>query len=315
MPSSSVREFSDPEDYATALRATTLRLTITQGGVFAGRIVRVDLHDLWMQRFSESLPQIGHSVIVPGRAIISFWSQPGPSQMWNGTEVGSSSLVRHGESEEFYRRSAAASSRASMSLPVERMASVGTAMAGGDLTPPPVPLLVTPSSAAMAKLRRLHAAAGYLAETAPDLLARPEVARGLEQALIEAMVACLRTGSAGEDRGARRHQATIMRRFHRAVEESAGQPLYMPELWAAIGMPDRTLRACCQEYLGMSPKRYLLLRRMDLARLALRRADPTGATVTEIATQFGFWQFGRFAGEYQSLFGELPSATLRRPPE
>jgi AraC-like DNA-binding protein len=65
----------------------------------------------------------------------------------------------------------------------------------------------------------------------------------------------------------------------------------------------------------MGPKRYLLPRRMHLARRALRQAAPAAASVTDIATRFGFWQLGRFAVEYQSLFGESPSATLRRLPE
>jgi len=54
---------------------------------------------------------------------------------------------------------------------------------------------------------------------------------------------------------------------------------------------------------------------MNLARRALRDSSPERATVTEIATRYGFWQFGRFAGEYKSLFGEAPSATLHRPRE
>ncbi len=80
------------------------------------------------------------------------------------------------------------------------------------------------------------------------------------------------------------------------------------------GASDRTLRACCHEYLGMSPTRYLWLRRMHLARRGLRTADPAATTVTEVATSYGFQEFGRFSVAYRSLFGESPSAALRRPP-
>ena len=55
--------------------------------------------------------------------------------------------------------------------------------------------------------------------------------------------------------------------------------------------------------------------RMHLARRALRMADPATTTVTEIATSYGFWELGRFSVTYGSLFGESPSAALRRPPD
>jgi transcriptional regulator GlxA family with amidase domain len=63
----------------------------------------------------------------------------------------------------------------------------------------------------------------------------------------------------------------------------------------------------------MGPIRYLRLRRMNLAHRALLAADPAQKTVTEIATGHGFWELGRFSVEYRTLFGEPPSASLRRP--
>jgi len=220
--------------------------------------------------------------------------------------------VRYSEGQNNYRRSSGFAAYGGMSLPVAEMAAFGEALAGIDLTPPCDAMLIAPLPAAMARLQRLHAAAGDLAETAPEILANPDTARGLEQVLVEAMVGCLAEQKARDNNSAQGQHAIIMRRFRRVLEENPEQPLYIPEICKAIRVPDRTLRQCCQEHLGMGPKRYLLLRRLHLARRALRQAQADTTTVTGTATRFGFWQLGRFAVEYQSLFGESPSATLRR---
>ena len=312
MPSSAVRTFTDPDDYAASIRATTSDLTVTGRGHFTAKRIRVDLHRLWMQRFSDNLPRIIQTAHITGRAIITFRTQPGPRLLAGGVEIQPTGMIRHSEGETYYQRSSGSACFGSISLPVEDMVSVGAAIAGCNLTPPHDPLPITPSPFAMARLQRLHAVAGQLAENAPEIIANPEAARGLEQALIEALVGCLGQGEVREDRAALRRHAMIMRRFRRAVEENPDEPLYIPELCKAIGVSDRTLRLCCQEQLGMSPKRYLLLHRMHLARRALRDSAPTATSVTEIATRYGFWQFGRFAGEYRSLYGELPSTTFGR---
>ena len=90
----------------------------------------------------------------------------------------------------------------------------------------------------MARLQRLHAAAGHLAETAPEVIAHPEAARGLEQALIEAMVDCLNRGRhTTEEHAAQRRHERIMQRFYEPDGGSTPiRPLYIPEICKAIGV-------------------------------------------------------------------------------
>jgi AraC-like DNA-binding protein len=314
MPSSLVRTFSDPDQYVAAMQATKAEVTITGRGHFAAKLTRIQLHDLWMQRYAETLPRVAHAGNVRGRAIISFRTEPGPALSWGGAEMLAGSLTRHSEGQEAFQQSTGAASFGSMSLPIDVMVSAGAALLGSDLAPPRDGLTVTPTPAAMARLLHLHEAVAKLAETVPGILANPEAARGAEQALVDAMVLCLDGAEARTERVAQQHQAVIMRRFWRVLEERPDRAHYIGELCATIGVSDRTLRACCQEHLGMGPRRYLALRRMHLARRALRHGVPAVTTVTEIAAQHGFWQFGRFAGEYHHLFGEFPSATLAREP-
>jgi transcriptional regulator GlxA family with amidase domain len=87
----------------------------------------------------------------------------------------------------------------------------------------------------------------------------------------------------------------------------------MPKLCAKIGVTERTLRTCCVEFLGVSPTRYLLLRRLNEARAALR-ADPSTVSVAQVARNHQFLELGRFAVTYRTTFGESPSKTLQRDP-
>ena len=309
MPESAVRTFSDPDDYAASIRAAQVEATVTGRGQFTAKLTRVDFHRLWIQRCSNNLPRILHYAHIKGRAIVQFRIASGPGLLAGGLELRPTNILRHNLADSFYQRSSESGSFETMSLPVEDMVSVGEVLAGVGLIPPPDAMLIAPPPAALARLQRLHSAAGHLAEDAPEIINHPEAARGLEQALIEAMVDCLAGREVQENSLAQGQHAIVMRRFRRVVEENEEHPLYIPEICRRIGVSSRTLQACCHEHLGMGPKHYLLVRRMNLARRALRHAAPD-TRVTEIATRFGFWQLGRFAVEYQSLFGESPSATL-----
>jgi transcriptional regulator GlxA family with amidase domain len=105
-----------------------------------------------------------------------------------------------------------------------------------------------------------------------------------------------------------------MVRFEEVLADHPNRQLHLPELCALIGVSERTLRSGCAAFLGISPSRYMLLRRLQAVRLALRDADPAAASVAEIAGGCGFTELGRFAGAYQTAFGESPSTTLRRSP-
>jgi transcriptional regulator GlxA family with amidase domain len=135
----------------------------------------------------------------------------------------------------------------------------------------------------------------------------------LEEMLIKVMLDNIVMAEMRPDTIARQHHHLIINRFFETLEAHPGNLLSMPALSRKIGVSSRTFRMACQEQLGVSPTHYLLLRRMQLARRALRQADPALTRVTDIATEFGFWELGRFAVKYHQLFGETPSATLRAP--
>lgn len=96
------------------------------------------------------------------------------------------------------------------------------------------------------------------------------------------------------------------------LELRRDEAVYAWEICAALGIGDRALRRFFLQYLGVSPARYLRVRRLSMARRALLHPASSRVTVTDVGTGLGFFDLGRFASQYRGLFGENPSQTLRR---
>ena len=314
LPSSSILNFADPGQCQAAIRGGHVEILLTKNGDYRTELTKVALHKFSLDRFNESLPRILRGAVSPNRAAIGFLTDSDqPAVRLCGVPVAPGEIIvddRH----SVHHTTSAPSRWGSISSTLEDLAAAGVAFVGRPVTTPSVMRVIRPSAQAMAQLLKLHEAAGHLAKTSPDLLANPEVARSLENELARAMIVCL-TENTNLERGiGNLRHSMIMARLDEFLAEHESSPLYVAEVCAAIGVSERTLRACCHEQLGIGPIRYLWLRRMHLARRALVQAAPGTATVTGIAANHGFWEFGRFSVEYRALFGVSPSETLHRPP-
>jgi transcriptional regulator GlxA family with amidase domain len=103
----------------------------------------------------------------------------------------------------------------------------------------------------------------------------------------------------------------IVDRAERLLRNQATEPIPIAHLSVLVGVSERGLRNAFNAVRGMSPKRFVIHDRLHEVRRALRDPRANRATVTDIATEHGFFELGRFAGRYKAAFGETPSQTLR----
>jgi AraC-like DNA-binding protein len=315
VPHSCVHTLADPYSYEAVVRALNPKLIVTSKGNFHARLTKIRLQRLWMQRGEEHLPRIMSAGVRPKGAAIIFHSdrKQGSIQV-NGVEVSPGEIAVHRPNDAFHLRTSGLFRFAVISLTHDELAVASKAIAGHEVKAPSDTCVIRPDPVSMSRLMDLHQAAGQLAQSASDTLAIPAIAEALDQELVHAMVTCLIGHSQIKERYCSGRHSRIIAHLEEFLAARRYEPVYVPEVCSSISVSERTLRACCHEHLGMGPARYLRLRRMQLARRALLRADPQAATVTEIATEHGFWELGRFSVQYHELFGEKPSASLRRSP-
>jgi AraC family ethanolamine operon transcriptional activator len=107
-------------------------------------------------------------------------------------------------------------------------------------------------------------------------------------------------------------QAKLVRRATEYIEANIHAPLTLKDLYTELGVSRRTLFYSFEHVFGVTPMEYIKVQRLQGVHRALKASDPNLTSIVAIAHQWGFWHSGQFAKAYKTMFGELPSETLRK---
>lgn len=100
----------------------------------------------------------------------------------------------------------------------------------------------------------------------------------------------------------------IVNRAMAFVDASSAVHLTIPSILQHAFCSMRTLEYAFQSVLGMSPKRYLVLRRMNLIKKELL-LNPE-QKIKDIASKYGIVNLGRFSHDFYQLFGQHPKSLM-----
>jgi transcriptional regulator GlxA family with amidase domain len=102
-----------------------------------------------------------------------------------------------------------------------------------------------------------------------------------------------------------------VRRVEEYIEAHWDQPVSIEGLAVVANASARSIFQSFRECRGYSPMNFLKQTRLRHARETLVK-PVSNTSVTSVSFACGFGNLGRFANDYQNVFGETPSETLNR---
>jgi AraC-like DNA-binding protein len=300
--------FTDADEAAASYHGVDMELSVLSRATSDWRMLQVDTGSALF--ISTELAAAVSAACVIKRDTMSFAMGFGELDRWtvNGHAIDSRSIAFFSEGAQTLTRTAAPLNWLSLHFTAASFTRSYESFTGQAMPAPQGIRIFAPAEAQNRALRHQFMNAAQLARTVPHLLREREIRTNLEKSLLESLFQAVEVPVVSESVN-HRSLATRARDYLRAHTSRA---VFQSDLCAELGIADRSLRRLFIEYFGMSPARYLKLLRLNHAHRALRQADESPASVTEIGMRYGFFDLGRFAADYRALFGELPSSTLRR---
>lgn len=307
-----ISAFGELEDFETAVGAVgSVGLLVTGRGRFRAKLTQLSLDRLRLMAGDETLPRVALVTVPPHGVLVSLALDGGALPIWGGIEARSGEIITIAPGQKSHARTIGPCRWGAILGSARDFLEYGAAMSGSHFDLPSGITRWRPPALAERQLRQLYQAAMRMADVRSETLVDAVAAHGLEQQLFHALINCMVEGAAEEEGVTSRRRRDLVVRFEERIQTDQSRRL--TEICAALGVSKRLLRESTHQQLNITPERYLRMRRLLEAQRVLRSADPHSTTVLQVASQHGFRNLSRFVRDYRAIYGELPSATLRRP--
>jgi AraC-like DNA-binding protein len=301
-------EFNNPDAYVSSMAVNSARSAGLPGGAFHARSSVLRLGTINIASGSSSAP-----VTMTGESpkhVFTFGPNAGSPRRALGQDLSEDDLFHFRPNDGM---SSSSTIFGAIGVQFEAMAVAGSMITGMN---PRVPLndnalFTTPPGMVPRLFARITEVIG-LARSSPSIVAEPAVVRALSGSLIADLAHCLTAGRHILEPAPLHRRRRIVAKLIELMNERPEDMLSSADICQELDVPERTLNLLCKEFLGVSMMRYVRACRLDQVRRRLLATDPARANITTLATQYGFWDLGRFAQAYHARYGELPSQTVQR---
>jgi AraC family transcriptional regulator, ethanolamine operon transcriptional activator len=298
----------EANDLASCVRSMAVEALPLHPGRFTGSVSSVDL-DGAMLEIIHSDPVLLLGAAARDRGGFLLVLDAAGEARWNGTPIGMGQVALFGDGKPV-----AIASRGPLACAL--VSSTGPEAAG--VLPPgwrrswhdppdPVRRVGGKAHARLAVLARATARATAVPGRAEAVRARHASLRDAVEGLLAPQ-----EETVPRRRGRPPSRVRIVREADDYLQANPARPVYTDELCAALGVSASCLHGAFEATFGLSPHRYLKLRRMAMARAMLLSGSSPWHSVKAAALSYGFWHLGQFAHDYRATYGEAPSETLAR---
>ncbi len=299
-------EFSDFEALHDAALDGPSEVVQLAHGRMIGALMHLAVGSVGISSGNFSRALRGRGVLSTHRWMFSFFAKPARMQHF---EVAPGDIVLLAPGQEHFSSYSSANAYTSIFVePDELLAFIGSQPGAQDAAVwrEPASLLTgTNSAIAAADVSTLLAA---LRDTTLSDDAADFYKRNILQLLTAPVLNGIRY------RGPQLRQQSRVQLVHeveRYLVEAGNRPIHISELSEVFGVHRRRLHRAFMDVLGIPPITFLRRKRLGDVHAALSEGRPD-VMIKAVAIEHGFLELGKFAGEYQKLFGEKPSQTLKR---